>query len=220
MIETVIKVGGSLAHGERLQEVCAGLAEAGRGRRLLVVPGGGVAADVVRQQDERFGLQPGTAHWMAILAMDQFGLLLADLTPGATVARTLDEAHARLAHDGVVVLLPSEPLRRADPLPHSWSVTSDSIAAWLAAQVGARLLVLLKDHHGMVRLTTAPASAPPPVVTIAELAASRAVDDHLAELLADPGFDVWVIDGERAGRLEALLKTGNTEGVKLARRAP
>ncbi len=220
MIETVIKVGGSLSRGERLREVCTRLADAGRTRRLLVVPGGGASADVVREQDERFGLQPSTSHRMAILAMDQFGLLLADLMPGATVVRTLDEAADRLEDNGVAVLLPSEPLRRADPLPHSWSVTSDSIAAWLTARAGARLLLLLKDHRGMALLPSAPSSGSARIVSIAQLAASRAVDDHLAELLGDAQFDLWVIDGEHAERLTELLETGRTEGVKLARRDP
>ena len=42
------------------------------------------------------------------------------------------------------VLAPSRWLRDADPLPHSWDVTSDSIAAWVAGEVGARRLVLVK----------------------------------------------------------------------------
>ena len=37
----------------------------------------------------------------------------------------------------VPVLAPSAWLRAADPLPHSWDVTSDSIAAWIAGQAGA-----------------------------------------------------------------------------------
>ncbi len=219
MIDAVVKVGGSLGRGECLREVCQRLAEAGRGRRLLVVPGGGASADVVREQQERLALQPSTAHWMAILAMDQYGLLLADLTPGAETVRTLDEALER-PEDGVVVLLPSELLRRADPLPHSWSVTSDSIAAWLTERVGARLLVLLKDHHGMAGLAPAAANLPQGVVTVAGLAASPGVDGHLAELLGDVEFDLWAIDGEHPERLTELLETGRTEGVKLARRAP
>ena len=97
VIDAVVKVGGSLARTASLRSVCARLAAAGRDRGLLVVPGGGASADVVRDLDERFGLQPDTAHWMAVLAMDQYGLLLADLTPGAEVARTLDEARERLA---------------------------------------------------------------------------------------------------------------------------
>ena len=153
--------------------------------------------------------------------MDQYGHLLADLMPGCALVRTLGEARARLADEGVAVLLPSEPLRRADALPHSWSVTSDSIAAWLTGQVGARLLVLLKDRHGMASLASAPASAPAGAMTVAELAASAGVDGHLAELLVgDPAFDLWIIDGERPERLTELLETGKTEGVRLARPGP
>ncbi|MGH7649286.1 MAG: hypothetical protein ACREND_14305, partial [Gemmatimonadaceae bacterium] len=35
-------------------------------------------------------------------------------------------------------------LRARDPLPHSWDVTSDSIAAWVAGELHARRLVLVK----------------------------------------------------------------------------
>ncbi len=217
MIDAVVKVGGSLGRGACLPELGACLVELGRSRRLLVVPGGGVFADVVREQDARFGLRPGTAHWMAVLAMDQYGHLLADLAPGCTLVRTLYEARACLAREGVAVLLPSEPLRHAEALPHSWSVTSDSIAAWLTGQVGARLLVLLKDRRGMASLASTAWSAPPRAMTVAQLAASSGVDAHLVELLGDPAFDLWIIDGGRPERLTELLEAGRTEGVKLAR---
>ncbi|RPI29662.1 MAG: amino acid kinase, partial [Actinomycetota bacterium] len=158
MVDAVVKVGGRLGHDEGLRGLCLCLGELGSRHRLLIVPGGGVFADAVRDCDARFGLGADAAHWMAILAMDQYGLLLADLTPGAEAVRTLDRARSRLAEEGgVVVLLPSEPLRRADALPHSWSVTSDAIAAWVTQAADGRLLVLLKDHHGMARL--APAAA-------------------------------------------------------------
>ena len=42
------------------------------------------------------------------------------------------------------VLAPYRWLREADPLPHSWDVTSDSIAAWVASRIGARRLILIK----------------------------------------------------------------------------
>jgi aspartokinase-like uncharacterized kinase len=217
VIDAVIKVGGSLGRGACLPELGARLVELGRGHGLLVVPGGGAFADVVREHDARFGLRPSTAHRMAVLAMDQYGLLLADLAPGCALVRTLGEAHACLAGGGVAVLLPSEPLRHADALPHSWSVTSDSIAAWLTGQVGARLLVLLKDRHGMASLASPAPSARPDATTVAELAAASGVDGHLAEMLGDPGFDLWIVDGERPERLTELLETGKTEGVRLAR---
>ena len=42
---------------------------------------------------------------------------------------------------------PASWLRRVDPLPHSWNVTSDSIAAWVAGAVGAKDLLLIKPPH-------------------------------------------------------------------------
>jgi aspartokinase-like uncharacterized kinase len=54
-------------------------------------------------------------------------------------------------------------------------------------------------------------------MTLAELAASPGVDAYLAELLGDPAFDLWIVDGERPERLAELLETGQTEGVRLAR---
>jgi aspartokinase-like uncharacterized kinase len=220
VIDAVIKVGGSLGRGACLPQLGALLSELGRGHGLLVVPGGGASADVVRDYDARFGLRPSAAHWMAVLAMDQYGHLLGDLVPGCALVRTLDEAHEHLAGGGVAVLLPSELLRDTDALPHSWSVTSDSIAAWLAVAVGARLLVLLKDRHGMAGLgsvASATSSARPGAMTLAELAASPGVDAHLAELLGDSAFDLWILDGEHPERLAELLETGQTEGVRLAR---
>ena len=44
----------------------------------------------------------------------------------------------------IPVLAPSRCLLEADPLPHTWDVSSDSIAAWVAGSVGARHLILIK----------------------------------------------------------------------------
>src|SRR5207244_2632696 len=47
------------------------------------------------------------------------------------------------------VLAPYRWLRAADPLPHSWEVTSDTIAAWLAGELRARRVVLIKPAHAL-----------------------------------------------------------------------
>ena len=51
------------------------------------------------------------------------------------------------AHDrqSAPVIAPLEWLRAADPLPHSWDITSDSIAAWLAEQLSAARLIVIKS---------------------------------------------------------------------------
>jgi 5-(aminomethyl)-3-furanmethanol phosphate kinase len=182
---TVVKVGGGVgAHA--LPALCRTLGELGERHPLLVVPGGAGFADAVREADRRFGLRAETAHRMAILGMEQFGWLLSDLIPGAERRTELAPVDAGRA----TVLLPAAlPL---DALPASWDVTSDSIAAWVAGQVGAGRLVLVK----------------------AELAGG--VDAYLPTLLADAGFETWVIGGRDPARLVELLETGATVGTRIA----
>ena len=113
-------------------------------RRLLIVPGGGPFADAVRYVDRQFRLDAGTAHWMAVLAMDQYGHFLASRLRAAELVADPAGIAAALLRGRLPVLAPSRWLRELDPLPHSWDVTSDSIAAWVAAMVGAQRLVLVK----------------------------------------------------------------------------
>ena len=147
-VETVVKLGGSLlAHVEQFEVALAAIGVAAASRPLLVVPGGGPFADAVRDVDRRLGLSDTAAHWMAVLAMDQYAHLIAGkLARGVVVAEAREIADALGARPvgRVPVLAPYRWLRDADPLPHSWDVTSDSIAAWVAARVCARRLVLVK----------------------------------------------------------------------------
>jgi aspartokinase-like uncharacterized kinase len=116
-------------------------------------------ADAVRDVDARVGAGADAAHWMAILAMDQHAELIAshaDSTPRRFVpVTTLAEAGRVARAGGVGVLAPSGWLRSADPLSHSWDVTSDSIAAWVAGEAGARQLVLVKPPGATGTLTDA-----------------------------------------------------------------
>jgi aspartokinase-like uncharacterized kinase len=144
-MDLVVKVGGGLlAHAGRLDGVLAVVEEAARLRQLLIVPGGGPFADAVREVDRRVGLSEDAAHWMAVLAMDQYAHVLASrLRRGACVAG-LGDARTAVDRRQVPVLAPFRWLQEADPLPHTWDVTSDSIAAWVAGQARARRLVLVK----------------------------------------------------------------------------
>jgi len=125
---TVVKLGGSLAL--HIGKIIPALQSAHR--PLLIVPGGGVFADAVRQSGA--ATDADVAHWMACASMDQFGWTLAAQGIGTTtrIARPRDTC----------VLLPYCALRRYDPLPHSWDITSDTIAAWVAGMIGGDLLVL------------------------------------------------------------------------------
>jgi aspartokinase-like uncharacterized kinase len=223
---TVVKVGGGLAReaGDgALRALCHAVGDAGARHPLLVVPGGGEFADAVRDQDGRFDLRAATAHRMAILAMDQFGWLLADLIPGAVACAGLPSARAAAAGGSTPVLLPAASLAE-DPLPASWAVTSDSIAAWIAGAEHAARLVLVKPVAGLYR--DWPADGEPLArLSVDELAELRAaggaagVDPHLPQALRAAGVEAWVIDGREPARLLALLERGSTQGTLVTPRA-
>jgi 5-(aminomethyl)-3-furanmethanol phosphate kinase len=142
---TVIKIGGGLIGVPgALEAVCATVGAMGRREAIVVVPGGGPFADVVRELDRSAGLSADAAHWMAILAMDQYAHMLAERIDGAALVEESGAIAGELAAGRVVVLAPSRWLRAADPLPHSWDATSDSVAAFVAGALDARRLVLVK----------------------------------------------------------------------------
>lgn len=150
----VVKVGGALAATPGvLPRVGEAIVRAAARHPLVVVPGGGPFADQVRAFDRLHRLSAGAAHWMAILGMDQYAFALSDVIPRSRLVE--EPAAIRLAHEeGMVpVLAPARWLRAADELPHTWDVTSDSLAAYLATLLGADVLVLIKPVAGGGELT-------------------------------------------------------------------
>jgi 5-(aminomethyl)-3-furanmethanol phosphate kinase len=211
---TVVKVGGGLGRGagdDALRALCTTIGELGERHPLLVVPGGAWFANAVRDADRRFGLRAATSHRMAILGMEQFGWVLSELIPGAE--RSADLGRARAGQ--TTVLLPAGlPL---GALPASWEVTSDSIAAWVAGEVGAGRLVLVKEVDGL--FADWPGQGDPLArLTVAELAALRpgGVDEYLPTALDGARFETWVIGGGDPGRLVELLERGTTVGTRIA----
>jgi 5-(aminomethyl)-3-furanmethanol phosphate kinase len=142
---SVIKIGGGLAAvSGALDRVCCAVAQAARDHRVVVVPGGGPFADAVREFDRRVGVSADAAHWMAILAMDQYAHVLAGRIPGAVLVEEPGALSWAAGPSRVAVLAPSRWMRSADVLPHTWEVTSDSIAAFVAGALDAARLILIK----------------------------------------------------------------------------
>ena len=104
-----------------------------------------------------------------------------------------------------------------DALPASWEVTSDSIAAWVAAQTGAGRLVLLKAVDGLFA-EWPPRGQPLARLSIAELTALRTggVDAYLPTVLEGAQFETWVVGGRDPARVVELLERGTTVGTRIA----
>ena len=119
----------------------------------VLVAGGGPFADLIRQADARFSLGEEISHQLCLETLRVTARWLAALLPEAPLRTSLDqlltEPLALRDADGRVLpdefMTRWEPQRHPHPLPASWQVTSDSIAARLAEVLEAEELVLLKS---------------------------------------------------------------------------
>ena len=145
-VEVVVKFGGSLERLPRFLEICRNLSESLRGHKSIVVPGGGKFADEVRLCDRQWKLTAFTSHWMAVLAMDQFGYVLAEKVPHSVAAYSKEDISKAWLSGKIPIFLPSSWLKEQRGIPESWETTSDSLACFIAAAFDASRLVLLKDN--------------------------------------------------------------------------
>jgi 5-(aminomethyl)-3-furanmethanol phosphate kinase len=151
---TLIKVGGSLLDWSELPRRLIQFLEQRHSQepdfRPVLLCGGGPFAESVRRLDRTHHLGDFAAHRLAIQAMDLASTVLLCLLPGALGMDRIAALEEEMAADDIPLLVPSLTLdelesRQPSPLPPSWDVTSDTLAAWIASQLQARSLVLLKS---------------------------------------------------------------------------
>jgi len=139
----LVKLGGSVV---RSGELPAWLDAIAAGRQpIIVVPGGGALADEVRACQANLGFGDETAHRMALLAMDQLAWAVAGLRQSFEVGATEAELRAALDRGSVAVWAPYALIAGRSDVEESWALTSDSLALWLAARLGAQRCYLIKS---------------------------------------------------------------------------
>lgn len=198
----MIKLGGSLLDSPTLTDWLAAIAAGGG--RLVLVPGGGAFADAVRDMQRRWRFDDATAHRLAISAMEQNGRMLAALQPGLRPAASRAAIRRALGAGEVPVWLPSAMALGRPEIPESWDVTSDSLAAWLAAALGAAGLVLVKS------VAVADGES-------AEALARRGVVDPLLPAFLRRGVARCLcIDASGHDAMRAALRQGAVAGTPIA----
>jgi aspartokinase-like uncharacterized kinase len=170
----VVKVGGSLFDHPRLGPGLAAYLDSLAPAKVVLVPGGGRVVDAVRELDRVHGLGDDMAHTLAVWAL---GIAAEFLT------------HAVARRPRVTVLdcyrFVVDDESRPGRLPHSWDVTSDSIAARAAVVDEAERLVLLKSVDV------------PPGTSWDEAAKRGWVDPYFAKVVAGAPFPVEVVNFRR-----------------------
>ncbi len=199
----VVKIGGSVAGSPALTAWLRVLSPC-RKPRVVIVPGGGPFADAVRKAQRASGFDDGPAHRMAMLAMEQFGLMLSGLSPDLHPADSKTAIRTIHRRGGVPVWLPTRMAAASRDIRASWEVTSDSLAAWLAGVLGANRLVLVKA-----------AEPPPHRGSAAELRDLGLIAKAFPSFIDGRGFETWCVSSAHHRDMARALESGTGPGTRI-----
>jgi 5-(aminomethyl)-3-furanmethanol phosphate kinase len=188
----VVKLGGSLSRDPLLQTWLSELSELGGGR-VVIVPGGGGFADQVRDHQSIWRFDDVAAHNMAVLAMAQHALMMQGMCRRLVVATSEVQIRHALHEGRTAVWAPFGLLRQQADMLTSWDVTSDSIAAWLANELHAERLVVVK------------ACVIDAAWGIAKYVEQGVVDRRFGEFTRDASYPLDILNKEDWPRVRELL---------------
>lgn len=205
-MKAIIKIGGSLQGSSYLGKVCEVLDSVSKDHRLVIVPGGGRFADLVRESQEEHGLSDEVAHQMAIKGMEMYGLALGELCSEFSTTQDLE-----VAKEGRIIFMPLEAVEQSDDLEASWRVTSDSIAAWLCQKLGFDNLILVKRVNGIQDDSLLSQ------ISVEELESldQDVVDSKFSKILKKSEIRCWIVNGEYPHRIEKILQNKTVKGTKI-----
>lgn len=200
----VVKISGNLIRDPELLDVLlntvAKLQE--RGLRIALVPGGSIFADMVRDLQREQGFNDSIAHWMAIKAMEVYGAFIALRNSSIECVDSIEEVYVAWSEGLLPLVMPFNIIKQyGGELPHSWSVTSDAIAVFIAHLLKADLVILIKLVNGIViggRLAK--------IVKVGELPPTQDVVDSYTPILVQKyGIPTAVVGIHRLESLNCLL---------------
>jgi len=189
-----IKIGGSMYGSQYLVEWLQAISDRST-KKIIIVPGGGPFADQVRQADEKYNLDQVRTHNMAIMAMQQYGTLLASLCPTVVTADTRNKIQLAWQNSKAVVWEPYNMLRDECELEKSWDVTSDSITIWLASKLGLKNVILVKSSKSILEHKD-----------IDELTKSNCLDPGFKELVNQAGITLHILHKSQVKEFGRLIE--------------
>jgi hypothetical protein len=136
---------------------------------------------------------------MAVSAMEQFGWFIASHGIPVTTIIAIPGSTA--------VLLPYRYFIQNDVLPHTWDVTSDTIAAWAAGNLHLDLL-LLKSVDGIFMNGTLQKQVTNPVE-------SDVIDPFFIPFVIKNRIKTTIVNGSHPDRVRKFLRGENVPGTEI-----
>lgn len=123
-------------------------------KSIVIITGGGSLANFVRYIDNELNIRDDLAHWEAILSMDKNAEILHQQFPSTSILENystlMEKMNEKSSNPQLLIFKTFNYLYEKDPLPHSWNITSDSIALHITFQLGLKMCHLIKDVDGIL----------------------------------------------------------------------
>ena len=202
IIKQVVKIGGSL-----FPDYAITLAKKLENTDSLIILGGGEFANLIRKYDDANHFSSEVTHNTAIECMGILSKLVDDKVNSTKLAFTLKEAED-ISNDGLTpIFIVSNFLEKEDPFESSWDVTSDSIAAYVAHFLNAKLLIVTNVNGIYTREPREEGSEFIDYIDAKKLLTfdESSIDLMLPSLLLKFGSDCFVVNGKYPERVLSLI---------------
>ena len=183
------------------------MANALEGQNCLFVIGGGEFANLIRKYDVEIGFSQDVTHETAIDSMDILAKLLNDKLAFTEISYTIEEANRISDSNKIPIMICSEILKENEPFKHSWDVTSDSIAAYIASLLNAKILIATNVNGIYTKDPSLSGAELISEIDVNELLTfdESSIDLMLPALLIEHGLDCYVVNGEYPERALSIM---------------
>ena len=218
-MDYIVKIGGSLVeHIEKFKDLIEKLKEYFQVKPFALITGGGELADIIRKYYQEYELPETTAHWMAITTQNMLATVVNKMIKRSVLINHLTQIDNLLATQ-IPVIEPLNILKKNDELPHSWDVTGDAIAIYIAKKINAKEVILIKDVDGFY----SDYGIMNPVQLVKEINIEQLknyeispIDKYSSVLLKDANIKcVYLVNGFHPSRILDILEGKDTICTKI-----
>ena len=180
----------------------------------MFVIGGGEFANLIREYDNEIEFSEDVTHETAIDAMDILAKLLNDKLAFTDICYTIEEAIGISDLKKIPIMICSDILKENEPFAHSWDVTSDSIAAYIASLLNAKLLIATNVNGIYTKDPSLSGAELINEIDVNKLLTfdESSIDLMLPTLLIEYGLDCYVVNGEFPERVLSIMGNEMNDG--------
>ena len=186
------------------------------GENCLFIIGGGEFANLIRKYDKEIEFSQDVTHETAIDAMDILAKLLNDKLAFTEISYTIEEAKSISDLNKIPIMICSDILKENEPFAHSWDVTSDSIAAYIASLLDAKLLIATNVNGIYTKDPSLSGAELINEIDVNKLLTfdESSIDLMLPTLLIEYGLDCYVVNGEYPERIMSIMNNENKDSFE------